>query len=409
MPRWEVHFNTHVQSGKRSLIERLAQAKALASVIRDVPIPPYLEARLHRLNILRAVRGTASIEGADVSDRELSQIIDASADQQVLPPDRARDEQEVRNAEQLMYDVAEILQLEPGAILTEQLIRRFHATITKDIDYLNNSPGRYRTVPMTAGNYLAPDHDQVARLMEEFVEWFNGGPPKAWDSIVRAIVAHFYLVSIHPFGDGNGRMSRGVEAFLLAQTGVNVRGFYSLANYYYQNRDEYVRTLGVVRFESDPDLTPFVDFAVDGLAQELGIVKGELLAEVQVIAFRDLAREGLERAGRLGTRTGERQLLFLLMLDKGPVSLRDIRADRHALASLYEGVTSKTLTRDVNFLKSLGLILVQGDELRANIDVMLQYTAGQTASAEMRERESEGNGQDAGQEDTDPQLPLFSS
>lgn len=408
MPRWNVHFDTHVRSTRPSIVRQLAQANALASVIREIPIPPHLAARLHRLNILRAVRGTASIEGADVSDRELSQIIDAPADQQVLPPDRARDEQEVRNAEQLMYDVAEILRLEPGAILTEQLIRRFHATITKNIDYLNNSPGRYRTVPMTAGNYLAPDHDQVARLMAEFVEWFNGGPPKAWDPIVRAVVAHFYLVSIHPFGDGNGRMSRGVEAFLLAQTGVNVRGFYSLANYYYENREEYVRMLGVVRFESDPDLTPFVDFAVGGLAQELAIVKGELLAEVQVIAFRDFAREGLERAGRLGTRTGERQLLFMLMLDRGPVSLRDIRADRHALASLYGGVTSKTLTRDVNFLKSLGLILVKGDELRANIEVMLQYTVGQTAPGVMRNQESEGNGHEAGQEGADPQLPLFS-
>ena len=72
-------------------------------------------------------------------------------------------------------------------------------------------------------------------------------------------------------------------------------------------------------------------------------------------------------------------------------------------------VTSKTLTRDVNFLKSLGLILVKGDELRANIEVMLQYTAGQTPPAETSEQETEGNSQAADREDADPQLPLFSS
>lgn len=409
MPRWEVHFNTHVQSGKISLVERLAQARALARVMRGIPVPPYVEDRLHKLNILRAVRGTTSIEGTEASEEEVGQIIDAPEDERVLPPSRARDEQEVRNAKRLMDHITEILRVAPDQIITEELIRHFHAILTKGIDYPNNAPGRYRTAGVHAGSYLAPDHGLVAGLMTEFVQWFNGGRPMAWDPIVRAIVAHFYLVSIHPFGDGNGRTSRGVEAFLLARAGVNVRGFYSLANYYYRNRDDYVRMLDLVRFESDPDLTPFVDFAVYGLSEELVSVNEDLLAEVRVIAFRDFAREGLERAGRLGTKTGERQLRFLLMLDTDPVSLRDIRADRHALASLYEGVTSKTLTRDVNFLKSLGLILVKGDELRANIEVMLQYTAGQTPPAETKEQESEGNGQAAGREGADSQMPLFSS
>ena len=76
--------------------------------------------------------------------------------------------------------------------------------------------------------------------MTEFVEWFNSGVAASWDPVVRAVVAHFYLASIHPFGDGNGRTSRAVESFLLYGAGVNARGFFSLANYFYRNRQEYV-------------------------------------------------------------------------------------------------------------------------------------------------------------------------
>ena len=45
--------------------------------------------------------------------------------------------------------------------------------------------------------------------------WFAEGKPRTWDPAVRAIAAHFYVISIHPFGDGNGRTSRAVESFLL--------------------------------------------------------------------------------------------------------------------------------------------------------------------------------------------------
>ena len=407
MPPWTVHFETFVRSDRPSLIQFVAQARAFASVIRGIPIPPYVEDRLHRLNILRAVRGTTSIEGTEASEQEVGEIIDAPVTQRVLPPDRARDEQEVRNAQQLMYDVARILLEEPDARLTEQLIRRFHVTITQDIDYPNNSPGRYRTGPITAGDYQTPNHDQVPGLMEAFVRWFNTGPPKAWDPLVRAVVAHFYVVSIHPFGDGNGRTSRGVEAFLLAQAGVNARGFYSLANYYYRHRPEYIDALTKVRFKTDPDLTPFVEFALDGLVQELEEVHRELLTEVQVIAFRDFARQRLERADRLGTKTGARQLMFLLRLGKDPVSLRDIRAARHPLASLYRGVTPKTLSRDVNYLKSLGLVQVSGDERRANVAVMLRYTADRAAVLDDQDLGPEGEGHGVERGGNDPQLPLF--
>ena len=63
------------------------------------------------------------------------------------------------------------------------------------------------------------------------------------NELIRALLAHFFLVTVHPFGDGNGRVSRVVEAAILYEGGYNVHGFYGLSNYFYRNGDEYKRRL----------------------------------------------------------------------------------------------------------------------------------------------------------------------
>ena len=376
MAKWNVHFNMTVRTGDPKLITMVAKIHALSSVIHGIPIPPHLQERLDRLNIARAVRGTTGIEGTEVSEEEVQDILEANQDKPVLSSSRIREEKEVRNASDLMFYVAELLESNPNMPITEELIKEFHFITTRGIDYANNVPGQYRSVPVHAGQYSPPDNAQdISTLMREFLQWFNTGLPKSWDPVIRAIAAHFFIVSIHTFGDGNGRMSRAVESYLLYQSEVNPRGFYSLANYYYRNRPEYIHMLNLVRFRSDPDLTPFIAFALKGLVEELEQVHAEVLSEVRVIAFRDFAREVLTTHGRLGTPVGERQMFLLYGLQDKSVSLKGLRAGRHSLSRLYRNVTNKTLMRDINFLKQHDLILLEKGSLRANLEVMTQFTA----------------------------------
>ena len=376
MPRWDVHFNMMVSAHDQDIVRNVARVHALASVIRGIPIPPYVQERLDTLNIVRAVRGTTGIEGTELTEEEVGEILVSPEGHRVLPRGREREEREVRNAEELMLFVGRQLTQSPHLPISEALIRRFHEIVTKGIDYEYNSPGRYRTFQVNAGSYLPPESgEDVRTLMSAFIEWFNSGPPTSWDPVIRAIAAHFFVVSTHPFGDGNGRTSRAVESYLLYQAGVNARGYYSLANYYYRHRSEYIGMLDHVRFRSDPDLTPFVAFALKGLVEELEYVHDEVLSEVRIIAFRDYSREMLTRLGKLGTPTGERQLRFLWHVADESVSLRELRARRHSLSALYDGMTNKTLMRDVNFLKQQGLVIVDGDKLEANLAIMTQYTA----------------------------------
>jgi len=372
MPSWNVHFDTYVTNEDPQVTSLVAECKALATVIRNVPITPRRQKKLDTLNILRAVRGTTGIEGAQLSEEEVRQIMSSPRGKPALPPTRQREELEARNAQRLMHYVARLLARSPGCPMSEQLIRKLHEITTREVDYPANTPGQYRTHAVSAGSYLPPaDGNEVRNLMAQFVTWFNQGTPKGWDAVIRALVAHFYVVSIHPFGDGNGRTSRALESFLLYKAGINARGFYSLANYYYQHRIAYVQNLTRVRFETDPDLTPFVLFALQGLAAELREVHREVLLEVRDIAFRDYAREALQ--DRLATRAGERMLNLVLLLGDGAVPLGDIRQGRHRLAALYRGLTNKTLSRDVNYLSEIQLILSENGAIRANLEIMDRY------------------------------------
>lgn len=375
MPIGDVNFDTRVNIQFSEVISCVAKADAFASVIRGIPIPPGVQMKIDALNILRAVRGTTGIEGIELTDDEVQEIMKSPRGTPVLAPNRRREEQEARNAEQLMYYVVDRLRLKPDTPLTEQLICKMHQITTKDIDYPNNTPGKYRTYAVSAGSYTPPQTgEEVSRLMKEFIHWFDKGEPASWPPIIRAIVAHFYFVSIHPFGDGNGRTARGVESFLLYQAGINARGFYSLANYYYRHREEYVQFLDHVRFRTNGDLTPFVLFALQGLVAELEEVHNEVLSEVKLIAFRDYAREELAIHGKLATGAGDRMFHFLLGLGRDPVSLKALRGGKHTLSPFYRNVTTRTLSRDLNFLKQHELIIVEGDELRANLDIMTRYT-----------------------------------
>jgi Fic family protein len=180
-------------------------------------------------------------------------------------------------------------------------------------------------------------------------------------------------VSIHPFGDGNGRTARGLESFLLYRGGINARGFYSLANYYYQNRIEYEAMLDEVRFRTNGDITPFIKFALRGLVAEQEAVYQEILAQVIVITFRDFARETLITDGKLGTKPGERMFHFLLQLAGNSVSVTQLRKGGHPLSELYHGVTAKTISRDLNYLQSKELITIDKGTIRANIEVMGRF------------------------------------
>jgi Fic family protein len=372
---WKVRFDLRIANDAPELVRAVAQADALAGVIRGLPIPPYLREHLNKLNIRRAVRGTTGIEGAEVTEEEVERILQAPPDRSVLPPSRSREEQEVRNAEKVAAYISASLRGNAAIPLTHSVIAEIHRLTTEGISYEHNEPGVYRSHAVDVGNYKPPrTRDEIVELMRQFIEWLLGPRAAALAPPVKAIAAHFYFVSIHPFGDGNGRTARAIESFLLYQARINALGFYSLSNFYYMNREAYIEHLDRARFSAGADLTEFISFAMQGLVVELEEVHREVLRAMSAVAFRDYAHHELMRVGKRGSKAGERMYQLLLGIGD-PVSISAIRDGAHPLGRLYRRLNPITLSRDIKFLADLHLVIVEEGTVRANLDLMTHFTS----------------------------------
>jgi Fic family protein len=112
----------------------------------------------------------------------------------------------------------------------------------------DKSPGLWRTGPIgVTGSdggleYVGPDGDAVVGLMDEVVESLVQGERDA-DVVIRAAMAHLNVISVHPFQDGNGRISRIVQSLVLAREGLASPEFLSIEEYLGSHTQEYYAAL----------------------------------------------------------------------------------------------------------------------------------------------------------------------
>jgi Fic family protein len=90
-------------------------------------------------------------------------------------------------------------------------------------------------------HFQAPVADRLPEEMEQFLAWFNGRA--ATDPVLRAAVAHFWFVTIHPFEDGNGRIARAIADMSLARADGSKDRFYSMSSQIEAERKDYYRQL----------------------------------------------------------------------------------------------------------------------------------------------------------------------
>lgn len=94
-------------------------------------------------------------------------------------------------------------------------------------------------------HYEAPPADRVDHEMQLFFEWWHKSHPDQnnTDPIIRAGIAHYWFVAIHPFADGNGRIARALSDMALAQSDGAAKRCYSLSSTIMENRDGYYSVL----------------------------------------------------------------------------------------------------------------------------------------------------------------------
>lgn len=211
-----------------------------------------------------SVQSSVSIEGFAVPAGDAAALV--AGDEQ--PPADDQNRLAVASYARAMDHVG-IMATDPAFGWSERVILDLHF----DACYFQRDklPGLWRTGPIYVTSpgggpaaYEGPDADRIAGLMGETVDWLQNGDLDA-HVVVRAAMAHLHVVSVHPFRDGNGRISRIVQSLVLARDGLLSPEFSSIEEYLGHNTQQYYAALREVQagsYQPQRDATPWVRFCV---------------------------------------------------------------------------------------------------------------------------------------------------
>jgi Fic family protein len=212
----------------------------------------------------RAIQGSNSIEGYDVSVEDALAAIGGEE-----PTDASvEDWNAVSGYRRAMTYVLQLAQDEHFEY-TPQILRSLHFMMTEYT--LDANPGLWRPGPIWIRNdatgdivYEGPPHDEVTELIKELTRDLSGD--EQTPVLIKAAMAHLNLVMIHPFRDGNGRMSRCLQTLVLARDQILAPQFSSIEEYLGRNTQSYYRVLQQVGGEGwapQHDARPWIRYCLE--------------------------------------------------------------------------------------------------------------------------------------------------
>lgn len=189
-------------------------------------------------------------------------------------------------------------------------ILHMHRLVADETGIRYDSAGKLRTEGFKVvvgtpdvGFHVGAPPGKVPGLMARYIRFINGDDLLTMPAAVQALVAHYFFTTIHPFDDGNGRVSRLVAAALLFQRGYNGHGCYALFSYFYQNEKQYHRLIFQTQQNPRTDLTAFVSFGLEGLVGELQGINTFIKVRLQRTVEREVLTPALRR--RMEARKGQ--------------------------------------------------------------------------------------------------------
>ena len=191
---------------------------------------------------------TIALEGNTLSLEEIKHIIDhhtALAGKSIFEHNEV-----IGMAEALNYMNNTLLMKIGNITVTD--IKNIHKRVLGYVDPIN--AGEFRTNQVYVGKHIPPHPSEMKFYMEQFEEWLNSAEALSLHPVEYAAIAHYKLVYIHPFVDGNGRTSRLLMNFILMKNG------FPPVSIEVDDRWEYYECLIAA---NDGDLRPFIRFIAD--------------------------------------------------------------------------------------------------------------------------------------------------
>ena len=273
-----------------SLIARIDEFKGAWRALGTLA-PDRLSA-LRRVATIESIGSSTRIEGSKLSDREVEQLLSNLE----IKSFATRDEQEVAGYAELMDLVFASWQDIP---LTENHIKQLHQILLRYSEKDTWHRGNYKTNSNSvaafdeAGKQIgivfqtATPFD-TPRLMTELVAWVNQEREAArlHPLLIIALCVVVFL-EIHPFQDGNGRLSRVLTTLLLLQAGYAYVPYSSLESVIEQSKEAYYlalrQTQGTIRTEA-PNWQPWLVFFLRALSEQVRRLEKKVEREKIVLA-----------------------------------------------------------------------------------------------------------------------------
>lgn len=340
-----------------SILKNIGRIEASKEIIKNAPLVPAYEAKFRQEAVIRTVHHGTHIEGNQLDTGEVAAVLAAEGEPRPRSgregdevAGRDRDVQEVLNYRKVLN----YIDRKSKQITEKDLLAVHKLTVEKVLR--PEASGKYRKTQVVVKNsktgeisFKPPEASTVQNLINEFFGWLISDTGSEIHPVLVAGITHYVLAYIHPFVDGNGRTARALATLVLFSRGYDIKKFFSLEEYFDRNAKRYYETLQFVSNQkaelADKDLTPWLEYFCEGLAEELERVKERV--------------RKLSLDSKLKGRTGqialsERQLKLVEYIEQyGSVSNKQ-------WGSLLRDYSDDTILRDLKDLQKKGLIKKKG-------------------------------------------------
>jgi Fic family protein len=370
-----IYATPAVTDADRVVLERIEDLRSELRFYLHEPRRWY--GSLRRTTLARAVQGSNSIEGYHASVEDVVAIVEGEE------PLNADEEtrQAIEGYRDAMTYVLQLGSSPPMPFLDASLVKSLHFMMLK-YD-LTKHPGQWRPGTVWVENqdgevvYEAPPRDELDGLVSDVLASANedGG-----DSLVRAAMVHLNLALIHPFSDGNGRMARCVQSYVLAGNGVLSPEFLSIEEYLGRNTAAYYDALTQVAHGSwspTRDARPWLHFCLSAHYRQ-----------AQTLLRRIEEAEALwDRCDQLARRhrLPDRSVGALCDAARG-WRLRRSLYIKTVKSSAGEDITDATATRDLSAMAKAGLLDPVGEKRGRSYEPTAELTRAWRSIREGRQR-----------------------
>ena len=317
---YENQLNKRLQNLPPAIWSQITQIDELKGQwVAGAKLSPQILGRLKRSVLITSTGASTRIEGSKLSDEDIEKLMRGISVQKF----RDRDKQEVKGYYELLLNVFDCWE---NLALSESTIKHFHKELLKHVDKDKLHRGDYKkrenkVVMMneagesagilfdTTPAYLTP------KEMQELVETTKSElQTKKWHPLL--VIANFIVefLNIHPFQDGNGRLSRVLTNLLLLKAGYLYTPYVSHEKLIEDNKPDYYLSLRKSQKTlkgKKPNIVPWLDFFLSVLLQQsrtaIELLSGEniekLLSPKQIAVWQYLQTVPEATPGKIAKQT----------------------------------------------------------------------------------------------------------